>query len=686
MFESGITFVQVLVAVLSILELQCHAVALSENFKYGTSKRPFTCDAGGQFWCDGIYTANKTSGDLGMMRPIPADWTDSVPATYSMVTMTVPILLFDTARSQWNSFRTSIRFLITSLGGGESRGEGFTFVILGTPDQPGLGGYALGVYNGTSRRSETLAIEFDVRKSDDISTLEKIGDINSNHVGVDVDRIQSKVQRSAGEIGISLLGKQIYAWIDYESLSKLLEIRISYSKIKPDLSFLNYTVDLSKIFVSGPQVYVGFSAGNGGEYSYYDIIEWYFEHSPSTTVDAPGPAPNATPSGSGGTDVMAVIASVSGGAVALLLFGLLTLFLCKRKSYTAMKQTQNLGDMGVSVEYSYKQLSKATGQFQEESKLGQGGFGSVYKGVLPDTGQSVAVKRVSSESKQGFKEFMAEVSIISQLRHRNVVKLLGWCLDRDKFLLVYELMPNGSLDRALFHPAAGSVLSWELRFKIILGAAEALAYLHKGWRQQVIHRDFKSSNILLDEEFNAMLGDFGLARKVDHHQDLATTKVAGTYGYIAPEVPATQKFTEKTDVYAFGAVTLEIVTGCRALNCDPVDPGLLVESVWSKVVERNINSCIDERLEKAYDEGQPELLLHLGLLCCDPVPDARPSMQDALHMLRGAVPMPPLPSSRPSSLYHHSGPNRVKHWKSTSTATPLESLGSLDSTSLSMQS
>ncbi|KAG6550384.1 hypothetical protein Mapa_008347 [Marchantia paleacea] len=200
--------------------------------------------------------------------------------------------------------------------------------------------------------------------------------------------------------------------------------------------------------------------------------------------------------------------------------------------------------MGVSVEYSYKQLRKATGQFREESKLGQGGFGSVYKGVLPDTGQSIAVKRVSSESKQGFKEFMAEVSIISQLRHRKVVKLLGWCLDRDKFLLVYELMPNGSLDRALFHPDEGSVLSWELRFKIILGAAEALHYIHKGWRHQVLHRDFKSSNILLDEEFNAMLGDFGLARKVNHHEDVATTKIAGTYGYIAPEIPATQKFTE----------------------------------------------------------------------------------------------------------------------------------------------
>ncbi|KAG6553950.1 hypothetical protein Mapa_004867 [Marchantia paleacea] len=641
--------------------------ALSENFKYGTSERSFTCDADGEFWCDGIYTVSNSSGGLGMMRPLPVNWSTNGPETYSMVTKTAPIQLFDTARRQWNSLRTSFRFLITSSRGRENDGDGFTFVMLGTPYQPGLGGFGLGVYNDTSPRSKTLAIEFDLWKSD------FNGDINSNHVGVDVDRIESKVQRDAAEAGVALLGREIHAWINYESLSKLLEIRISYSSMKPDLSFLNYTVDLSNIFISGTQVYVGFSAGNGGEYSYYDIREWYFEHFPSTTVDAPGPTPNATPSRSGGTDVMAIIASVSGGTVAVLLFGLLTLFLCKRKSYTAMKQTQNLGDMGGSVEYSYKQLSKATGQFQEESKLGQGGFGSVYKGVLPDTGQSVAVKRVSSESKQGFKEFMAEVSIISELRHRNVVKLLGWCSDRDKFLLVYELMPNGSLDRALFHPAAGSVLSWELRFKIILGAAEALHYLHKGWRQQVIHRDFKSSNILLDEEFNAMLGDFGLARKVDHHQDVATTKVAGTYGYIAPEVPATQKFTEKTDVYAFGAVTLEIVTGCRALNFDPAHPGLLVENVWSKVVEGNINSCVDERLGKAYDEGQPELLLHLGLLCCDPVPDARPSMRDALCMLRGAVPMPPLPSSRPPSVYDHSGPNRVKHLKSTTTTTPSES-------------
>ncbi|KAG6553949.1 hypothetical protein Mapa_004866 [Marchantia paleacea] len=608
-----------------------------------------------------------------MMRPIPADWTDPGPKTYCMVTKTAPIQLFDTARRQWNSLGTSFRFLITGSRGREYDGYGFTFVMLGTPHQPGLGGYGLGVYNDTSPRSETLANEFDVWKNAyNNVTRENIGDINWNHVGVDVDRIESKVQRGAQEAGVFLVGREIHAWIDYESLSKLLEIRISYSSIKPDLSFLNYTVDMSKIFVSGPQVYVGFSAGNAGVYGYYDIREWYFEHFPSTTVDAPGPTPNATPSGSGGTDVMAIIASGSGDAVAVLLFGLLTLFLCKRKSYTAMKQTKTLGDMGVSVEYSYKQLSKATGQFQEESKLGEGGFGSVYKGVLPDTGQSVAVKRVSSQSKHGFKEFMAEVSIISQLRHRNVVKLLGGCSDRDKFLLVYELMPNGSLDRALFHPAEGSVLSWELRFKIILGAAEALHYLTRaGDNRSFI--GILNPAILLDEEFNAMLGDFGLARKVDHHQDIATTKVAGTYGYIAPEVPATQKFTEKTDVYAFGAVTLEIVTGCRALNFDPAHPGLLVENVWSKVVEGNINSCVDERLGKAYDEGQPELILHLGLLCCDPVPDARPSMRDALCMLRGAVPMPPLLSSRPPSVYDHSGPNRVKHLKSATTTTPSES-------------
>ncbi|KAL2652513.1 hypothetical protein R1flu_020641 [Riccia fluitans] len=229
-------------------------------------------------------------------------------------------------------------------------------------------------------------------------------------------------------------------------------------------------------------------------------------------------------------------------------------------------------------------------------------------------------------------------------------------VDRDHFLLVYEFLPNGSLDKALFHPAPGCVLSWKQRFQIILGAAEALYYLHEGWRQQIIHRDFKSSNIMLDGNFNAMLGDFGLARMVEHHENPATTVVAGTYGYIAPEAHTLRKFTEKTDVYAFGAVALEVVCGRAVLNFQvPEDERTLVDWVWKKLEEDDLMSVVDLRLEAQYDVAQVQVLLLVGLLCSHPNPDERLSMRQVLKILSGDVAVPPVPLSKPALEYHISG-------------------------------
>ena len=164
----------------------------------------------------------------------------------------------------------------------------------------------------------------------------------------------------------------------------------------------------------------------------------------------------------------------------------------------------------------------------------------------------MAVKKVSNDSRQGEREFLAEVQIISQLRHRNIVELIGFCRDRGKFLLVYELMPRGSLDQALFRPKSREqVLTWDKRWKIVSGTAAALHYLHEGWRQQVIHRDVKSSNIMLDEDHNPKLGDFGLARLVDHEKNAATTLVCGTYGYIAPEATGRHSCTNSQEQNQF---------------------------------------------------------------------------------------------------------------------------------------
>ncbi|RWR77340.1 L-type lectin-domain-containing protein [Cinnamomum micranthum f. kanehirae] len=215
--------------------------------------------------------------------------------------------------------------------------------------------------------------------------------------------------------------------------------------------------------------------------------------------------------------------------------------------------------------FSFKELLLATRNFAEYGKLGEGGFGGVYRGFLGEMNLDVAVKRVLRGSKQGRKEYVSEVKTISRLRHRNLVQLLGWCHERGDLLLVYEFMPNGSLDFHLFNKKR--LLGWAVRYKIATGLASALLYLHEEWEQCVVHRDIKSSNVMLDSNFNAKLGDFGLARLVDHEHGLQTTVIAGTMGYLAPECVTTGKASKESDVYSFGVVALEIACGRR-----PVEP------------------------------------------------------------------------------------------------------------------
>ncbi|KAF0889361.1 hypothetical protein E2562_023661 [Oryza meyeriana var. granulata] len=210
--------------------------------------------------------------------------------------------------------------------------------------------------------------------------------------------------------------------------------------------------------------------------------------------------------------------------------------------------------------FRYAELAIATDNFSDEHKLGEGGFGSVYRGFLKEMNQHVAIKKVSKSSKQGKKEYASEVRIISRLRHRNLVQLIGWCHGGGELLLVYELMPNASLDTHLYN-ANADVLPWPRRHEIVLGIGSALLYLHEEWEQCVVHRDIKPSNIMLDASFNAKLGDFGLARLVDHGRGSHTTVLAGTMGYIDPECMITGRTNAESDVYSFGVVLLEIACG-----------------------------------------------------------------------------------------------------------------------------
>lgn len=299
-------------------------------------------------------------------------------------------------------------------------------------------------------------------------------------------------------------------------------------------------------------------------------------------------------------------------------------------------------------EFSYKELKFATKGFDSNRIIGNGAFGTVYKGNLPATGDTVAVKRCS-HSGQGKAEFLSELSIIGSLRHRNLVRLQGWCHEKGEILLVYDLMSNGSLDKALFE--SRTVLPWPHRRKILLGVASALAYLHQECENQVIHRDIKTSNIMLDEGFNARLGDFGLARQIEHDKSPDATVAAGTMGYLAPEYLLTGRATDKTDVFSYGAVVLEVASGRRPIEKEFSGVGVstnLVEWVWSLHREERLMMAADPRLRNEFDEGEMRKVLLVGLACSNPDPMARPTMRGVVQMLVGESEIPIVPRAKPT--------------------------------------
>ncbi|BBN09633.1 protein MpRLK-Pelle_L-LEC9 [Marchantia polymorpha subsp. ruderalis] len=552
-----------------------------------------------------------------------------------------PVKLLDHGSKSTASFSTSFKFREIPQSYNSPNnflGDGMTFAIAPWKNWIGGTGRRLGLYPTGRTQSKLVAIEYDNFPNGEYN------DPNYTHIGVNLDR--NGTSRKVGTSSILQrniwTGDPMWSWIDYNGSSKELEVRLSNSSTRPDSAVLNYNIDL--LGHLDEEMWVGFSGASGDSYSYIYIDWWEFNSF-------------GLPQKKGRKIEGLIVGCAVGGGFAIAVTGFsvfLLLLRKKRREEAEYRAEDELRQMpGMPDHFSYKQLSAATRAFSESSKLGEGGFGSVYKGTLVSSGTMVAVKRVKADSKQGMREFLAEVSIISQLRHRNVVQLMGYCRERGKLLLVYELLPNGSLDKALFHAtSAEHVIDWSQRMKILYGLASALHYLHQGWRQQVIHRDVKSSNIMLDDEFNAKLGDFGLARLVDHSKNATTTLVAGTYGYIAPEASVTGKFTDKTDVYAFGAVALELATGRRAFDGTAAeDDEHLVDMVWKRLSDGQLISVVDRRLEGKFDVVELEIVLMMGLLCSHPDHRSRPSMRQVVQVLAGDAPVPPIPASKPSPVF-----------------------------------
>jgi len=299
--------------------------------------------------------------------------------------------------------------------------------------------------------------------------------------------------------------------------------------------------------------------------------------------------------------------------------------------------------------FKFKDLYFATKGFREKGLLGVGGFGRVYKGVIPSSKLEVAVKRVSHESRQGMREFVSEIVSIGRLRHRNLVQLYGYCRRKRELLLVYDYMPNGSLDNYLYNEPKVR-LNWSRRLRIIKGVASGVVYLHEEWEKVVIHRDIKASNVLLDSEFNARLGDFGLSRLYDHGADPHTTHLAGTIGYLAPEQIRTGKATKYSDVFSFGAFLLEVVCGRRPIGREgEYESLILVDCVFECWKRGDILEAKDVNLGTDYVSEEVELVLKLGLLCSHSEPLVRPSMRQIVQYLERDIPLPDLSSLSLSS-------------------------------------
>ncbi|XP_043712716.1 L-type lectin-domain containing receptor kinase IV.1-like [Telopea speciosissima] len=547
------------------------------------------------------------------------------------------------------SFSTTFVFALwksTRFGG-----PAMAFVISPSKEFPGaLPGNYVGLFNTTNignSSNHLIAIELDCLKNTEFN------DIDGNHVGIDINDLKSLQSAPAsyfsdkenGYVNLTLTsGQPLQLWVDYSGAEKQLNVTLAPINIpRPTIPLFSLKIDLSQIILD--PMYVGFSSATYALPVSHYVLGWSFklnggearEINLSQLPKLPHQKGHKTRS-----RLIIVAFSVIGATLVFVSIFFLILFIVKRKN----KFAEVLEDWELDYEphrFKYKDLYIATKGFKDKELLGTGGFGRVYKGVLPTTKTEVAVKRVSHTSKQGEREFIAEIVSIGKLRHRSIVTLLGYCRRKGELLLVYDFMPNGSLDKFIFDQTTTKTLSWCQRFRIIKNVAAALFYLHEEWEQVVVHRDVKSSNVLLDKDLNGRLGDFGLARLYDHGTDPQTTHVVGTLGYLAPEFCRTGKTNPSVDVFAFGAFLLEVACGRKPIETEASEECIVlvdwVISCWSK---GTILEAVDPKLRMNYEVEEMELVLKLGLLCSHPIPTERPHMRQVLRYLDGEVSLPEL--------------------------------------------
>lgn len=543
------------------------------------------------------------------------------------------------------SFSVSFVFAIRSSYPIMSR-QGLAFII--TPSMnfsDALANQYLGFMNSKNNgnfSNHIFAIELDT-----VLNIE-FQDINTNHVGIDINGLHSIKSYPAGYYedwngsfqNMTLAsGDAMQVWVDYNAEAKKINVTMAPLQMeKPTRPLISADYDLS-IVLKEPS-YIGFSSSGGEVDSRHYVLGWSFGmNKPAPQINIAKlptlPHPKHQPK------LLKIILPIVSATFIFVVGSMVILHVRRKSRYSELKEDWEV-EFGPH-RLSYKELFHATEGFKNKHLLGAGGFGKVYKGILPSTKLEVAVKRVSHESRQGLKEFVAEVVSIGRIRHRNLVQLLGYCRRKGELLLVYDYMPNGSLDKYLYCDEQTLALNWAQRFRIIKDIASGLLYLHERWEKVVIHRDIKASNVLLDSEMNGRLGDFGLARLHDHGANLQTTHVVGTIGYLAPELVCTGKATPLTDVFAFGMFLLEVACGKRPVNSNPQgNQPLLVDWVLEHWNKGSLSEVVDTRLQSDYNVDEACLVLKLGLLCAHPFANVRPNMQSIIRYLDGDSQLPEL--------------------------------------------
>lgn len=557
---------------------------------------------------------------------------------------TVPLQFKNAKDGKINSFSTCFVFAIISEYSDVSA-HGLALVLSPKRGLPGaLPIQYLGLFNSTNNGNSSnhvVAVELDT-----IYNVE-FGDIDNNHVGIDVNGLRSidaapasYFTNDSGEFkNLSLVsGEPMQVWAEYDRSEMMLDVTISPINVpKPSRPLLSRPVNLSSVIFD--TMYIGFSSSSGSVITSHCVLGWSFK------MNGQAPALNLSslpslPPREKRKKHTALIIVLSLVVAVFLMTTISGIALVVRRKIRFSEVLEEWELEYRHHRFSYKDLFKATKNFREEELLGIGGFGRVYKGKLPNSRMEIAVKRISHDSRQGIREFVAEIVSIGRLRHRNLVQLLGYCRRKGELLLVYEYMPNRSLDKFLFGDTQTTTLDWSQRFRIIKGVASGLFYLHEECEHVVVHRDIKAGNVLLDSELNGKLGDFGLSRLYDHGSDPKTSRVVGTMGYIAPELTRTGKATTCTDVFAFGVFLLEVTCGRRPI-IQLAPPDLLNLVDWVRRCWRRgaILEARDVKLGSEFNIEEVELVLKLGLLCSHPIAAVRPSMRQVIQLLDGDLPL-----------------------------------------------